>query len=65
MPAVDISDICALLQKWAESKAEIADLEKKIDKYKRLANRVMDQKGDNIIISALHFSAHTFKNWIR
>ena len=49
MPAVDVSDICALLQKWAESKAEIADLEKKIDKYKRLANRVMDQKGDNTI----------------
>jgi hypothetical protein len=48
---MEVSDICALLEKWAESKSEITALEKKIDKYKRLANRVMDQKGDNTIFT--------------
>ena len=51
MPAADVSDICALLQKWSEAKSEIIELEKKIDKYKRLANRIMDKNDGNTINS--------------
>jgi len=51
MPAADVSDICALLQKWSETKSEIIELEKKIDKYKRLANRIMDKNEGNTINS--------------
>ena len=51
MPTIDVADISTLLQKWSETKAEIIDLEKKIDKYKRLANKIMDKNGDNTINS--------------
>jgi hypothetical protein len=51
MPTVDVSDISTLLQKWSETKAEIIELEKKIDKYKRLASKIMDKNGDNTINS--------------
>jgi hypothetical protein len=45
-------DIQNILQKWAETKNEIADLEKQIEKYKRVVNRFMDQKGNNTITSS-------------
>ena len=46
---IEIKDI---LQKWADAKTEIADLEKKIEKYKRGVNRFMDEKGNNTITSS-------------
>jgi formiminotetrahydrofolate cyclodeaminase len=46
---IEIKDI---LQKWADAKAEIAELEKNIEKYKRVVNRIMDQKGNNTITSS-------------
>ena len=47
--AIEIKD---LLQKWADAKTEIAELEKNIEKYKRVVNRFMDQKGNNTITSS-------------
>ena len=49
MTTVNISDIAKILRTWAESKNEIADLEKKIEKYKRVVTRFMDQQGNNTI----------------
>lgn len=46
------TDIQNLLKKWADAKTEIADLEKKIEKYKRVVNRFMDEKGNNTITSS-------------
>jgi hypothetical protein len=46
------SDIQNLVKKWADAKTEIADLEKKIEKYKRVVNRFMDEKGNNTITSS-------------
>jgi hypothetical protein len=46
---IEIKDI---LQKWADAKTEIAELEKNIEKYKRVVNRIMDQKGNNTITSS-------------
>ena len=46
MSTVDLSN---LLQKWTETKNKIAELEKNIEKYKRVANRVMEQQGNNTI----------------
>ena len=45
-------DIKNLIQKWAEAKTEIADLEKKINKYKRVVDRFMDEKGNNTVTSS-------------
>jgi uncharacterized protein YydD (DUF2326 family) len=54
MSSVKDSDIATLLEHWTEAKAEIAELEKKIEKYKRLANRVIDQQGDNTLSSTYY-----------
>jgi hypothetical protein len=45
------TDIYALLQKWSEAKNEIINLEKKIEKYKRIASSIMDQQGNNTVSS--------------
>ena len=45
-------DIKNLIQKWADAKTEIADLEKKINKYKRVVDRFMDEKGNNTVTSS-------------
>ena len=45
-------DIKNLIQKWADAKTEIAELEKKINKYKRLVDRFMDEKGSNTVTSS-------------
>jgi hypothetical protein len=42
-------DLSKLLQKWTETKKKIAELEKNIEKYKRVANRVMEEQGNNTI----------------
>jgi hypothetical protein len=46
------SDIQNILKKWGDAKTEIADLEKKIEKYKRVVNHFMDEKGNNTITSS-------------
>jgi len=45
------TDIYTLLQKWSEAKNEITNLEKKIEKYKRIATSIMDQQGNNTVSS--------------
>jgi hypothetical protein len=45
------TDIYTLLQKWSEAKNEIVNLEKKIEKYKRIATSIMDQQGNNTVSS--------------
>ena len=42
-------DLSNLLQKWTETKNKIVELEKNIEKYKRIANRVMEKQGNNTI----------------
>lgn len=43
-----------LLERWSKAKADIAELEKKIEKYKRIANSIMDKQHNNSISSANH-----------
>lgn len=45
MSSVNATDITTLLERWSEAKKEMTELEKKVEKYKRLANRVMEQQG--------------------
>ena len=54
MSSVNATDIATLLERWSEAKAELAELEKKVEKYKRLANRVMDQQGGNELSSTYY-----------
>lgn len=42
-------DLSKFLQKWIETKNKIAELEKNIEKYKRIANRIMEQQENNTI----------------
>lgn len=48
MSKEDISD---LLEHWFSTKTEINELEKKILKYKKVANRIMENKGINQLTS--------------
>lgn len=52
MSNVKESDIVNLLESWAEDKAELAIIEKRIEKYKKLATRIMDNTGTNNISSS-------------
>lgn len=45
MSNISDKDVDDLLDKWSESKQEIAELEKKCDRYKRLADKIMNSKG--------------------
>ena len=47
-------DIETLLEKWYDMKQEISELETKCDKYKRCMERIMDNKGVDIISSSNH-----------
>jgi hypothetical protein len=42
-------DLSKFLQKWIETKNKISELEKNIEKYKRVANRIMEQQQNNTI----------------
>lgn len=42
-------DITTLLEKWSQDKAQIAELEKRINKYKKVAERIMDSQDTNIL----------------
>ncbi len=46
-------DINDLLENWHDTKKEIAELEKKCDKYKRLAERIMIAQGSSKLESSL------------
>ena len=48
-------DITTLLERWSKAKIEIEELEKKVEKYKRLANRIMDREG-NYELSSLYYT---------
>jgi hypothetical protein len=54
MSSVNATDIATLLERWSEAKAEMAELEKKVEKYKRLANRVMEQHGNYELSSSYY-----------
>lgn len=54
MSIINTTDIATLLERWSETKKEITELEKKLEKYKRLANRAMDQQNDNMISSTYY-----------
>lgn len=54
MSSVKEADITALLERWSQAKSEMAEIEKRIEKYKRLANRVMDSQGNNNLSSAYY-----------
>ena len=45
----DDIDIDELLQKWYETKAEIATLEKKCEKYKRCSEKIMENMNKNLL----------------
>lgn len=51
MTVANNMDILSLLQRWTETKVEIANLEKKIEKFKRLSNRIMDQQQTSTVSS--------------
>ena len=44
-------DIDTLLSNWFEAKQRISDLEKKCEKYKAIADRIMNIKGEDILKS--------------
>jgi hypothetical protein len=46
---VDREDINKLLEKWHDAKNEISELEKKCEKFKKYAEKIMNDKGDNEI----------------
>ena len=45
MPSIDVD---LLLQKWDEAKKQIADLEERITKYKKAADKLMEE--DNTLV---------------
>ena len=44
-------DIATLLERWSQDKAEITEIEKRIDKYKKIAERIMNSQDTNTISS--------------
>lgn len=50
----DESDIQALLAKWSKDKVRLAKLEERIEKYKTLAGKIMDERDKDILSSDEH-----------
>ena len=48
------SDIDYLLDTWNETKKQIADLEKQLEKCKKAAERLMRKTGENELVSNHH-----------
>jgi hypothetical protein len=44
-------DITSLLEKWHTAKSDISDLEAQCEKYKRLATKIMRERGQDSISS--------------
>jgi hypothetical protein len=51
MSKITDDDISNLLNQWYDAKDEISKLEKSIDKYKKLADKIMNSNDTNIIKS--------------
>jgi DNA-binding transcriptional regulator YiaG len=47
--SINKTDISTLLDQWYDAKNSIAELEEKIEKYKKLASKVMNNNNTNII----------------
>jgi hypothetical protein len=45
------SDIDELLKRWKDTKDQIAELEKKCEKYKKAVEKIMDSQDTNILSS--------------
>lgn len=41
------TDITTLLERWDKDKKKVAELETRIEKYKKLANKLMDKQGQD------------------
>lgn len=54
MSKMNDMDMATLLEKWSEDKAQISELEKRIDKYKKIADRIMNSRDTNVISSDLY-----------
>ena len=52
MSNVSEPDIANLLQRWHADKAQIAASEQRIEKYKRLANKILNNIGKDTVSSA-------------
>ena len=48
------NDIGKLLEKWSQTKEQIANLEKRIEKYKRVANKLMVKEKSNTLNSLVY-----------
>jgi hypothetical protein len=55
MSSLTQHDVNDLLERWANAKQEIVELEAKIEKYKKLANKIMD-KSDSKSIQGDYYS---------
>jgi hypothetical protein len=49
MSSASDDDVSMLLQQWHETKEAISELESKLEKYKKLAGRIMSKKDTNVI----------------
>lgn len=49
--SISDEDITTLLDKWYTSKHSLQELEKRIEKYKKLAEKAMDQRGTTVLSS--------------
>ena len=47
-------NINELLAKWQEAKTQMAELEKKCDKYKKVADKIMKEKGTSLLEGSSH-----------
>ena len=54
MSSANETDIETLLERWSDAKVELAEIEKRIEKYKRLANKIMNNRDGNTISSYNH-----------
>lgn len=54
MSKITDDDISDLLDQWYTAKEDIATLEKSIEKYKKLAEKIMNTRDENIIKSGVY-----------
>ena len=54
MSKINDIDMTTLLEKWSEDKAQIAEIEKRIEKYKKIAERIMNTRDTNVISNNLY-----------
>jgi hypothetical protein len=49
--SISANDIEILLIKWHDAKEKIAELQKRVEKYKKLADKIMDVKGEDVVVT--------------